>query len=183
MRIRDWNDILSDVTDGGHDPDGWRAVAGDRARGLGEDLVLGHPAAGVFMLKTYAKNPREVRGVGARVARKVDGDIEPLLPGDDATGRFAVRRRPEDEDHAKAMARRVSATVESHREVPESAEAFFHDLMDAVDAPAYGPMDYEFDTRPEALDDADATFEEAAELLDAELDDLIDEDEVGRGFA
>lgn len=183
MRIRDWDDILTDVTEGGHSAADWRAVAGDRARGLGEDLLLGHPAAGVFMLKTYAKNPREVRGVGAQVARKVDGDIEPLLPADDAAGRFAVRRGLEDESDAKAMAQRVAATVESHRDVPEGPAEFFHDLMDAVDSPAFGPMEYEFDDRPDSLDDAATTFEEASELLDAELDELIDEDEVGRGFA
>lgn len=183
MRIRDWQDILSEVTEGGHDPDGWRAVAGDRRRGLGEDMLLGHPAAGVFMLKTYAKNPREVRGVGARVARKVDGDIEPLLPGRDETGRFAVQRPPEDEDEAETMAKRVAATVESHAEIPEGPAEFFHDLMDAMDSPAFGPMEYAFDDRPERLDDVGETFEEAEHLLNSELDDLIDEDEVGRGFA
>lgn len=183
MRVRDWQDVLDEVTDGGHDADGWRAVAGNRPGGLGEEMVLGHPAAGVFMLKTYAKNPREVRGVGARVARKVDGDIDPMLPSTEATGRFAVQRPPADEDDAETMAERVAATVESHREVPEGPTAFFEDLMDAVDSPAFGPMEYEFDSRPKALDEAGATFEEAAELLDSELDDLIEEDEVGRGFA
>ena len=67
MRVRDWQDILADVTDAGVDPDGWRAVAGDRRDGLGEDLYLGHPNAGVYALKTYAKNPTELRGVGGRV--------------------------------------------------------------------------------------------------------------------
>lgn len=183
MRVRDWDDILADVTEGGHAPADWRAVAGDRKRGLGEDLLFGHPDAGVFMLKTYAKNPREVRGVGARVARRLDDDIEPFFPTAETPGRFAVRRGPEGEVDAETMAERVAATVESHAEVPETPEAFFHDLMDAVDSPAFGPMEYEFDARPDALDDAGATFEEAERLLDAELDDLIDEDEVGRGFA
>lgn len=183
MRVRDWQDVLSEVTDGGHEPDGWRAVAGDRASGLGEELVLGHPSAGVFLLKTYAKNPREVRGVGARVARKVDGDIEPLLPTADEAGRFAVQRPPESEDDAETMAQRVAATVESHAEIPEGPDAFFTDLMDAMESPAFGPMEYEFDSRPEKLDVADETFEEAARLLDSELDDLIEADEVDRGFA
>lgn len=45
MRVRDWQDIVSDVVDSDADPDDWRAVAGDRASGLGEDLYLGHPGA------------------------------------------------------------------------------------------------------------------------------------------
>jgi hypothetical protein len=54
--------------------------------------------------------------------------------------------------------------------------------MDALDSPAFGPMDYEFDDRPDALEELSDTFEEAEALLDAELDELVDEDEVGRGF-
>lgn len=183
MHVRDWQDILDDVTEGSHDPQGWRAVAGSRASGLGEDLYLGHPDAGVFHLKTYAKNPRELRGVGARVARKVDDDLAPLLPAEDHPGRFAVQSPPADESEAERLATRVEETVKSHAEVPEGPDAFFQDLMDAMDAPAFGPMDYEFDDRPDALAELSSTFEEAEELLDSELEDLIEDDEVGRGFA
>jgi len=57
MRVRDWDDILADVASDSTDPDGWRAVAGSRREGLGEDLYFGHPSVGVYHLKTYAKNP------------------------------------------------------------------------------------------------------------------------------
>jgi len=39
MRVRDWDDILADVASDSTDPDGWRAVAGSRREGLGEDLT------------------------------------------------------------------------------------------------------------------------------------------------
>src|SRR6056297_2879110 len=35
MRIREWQDILEDVTERDVDPEDWRAVAGDRAGGVG----------------------------------------------------------------------------------------------------------------------------------------------------
>ncbi|ELK50248.1 hypothetical protein D320_17294, partial [Haloferax sp. BAB-2207] len=37
MRVRDWQNILSEVVDAGRDrdPDAWRAVAGNRRRSLG----------------------------------------------------------------------------------------------------------------------------------------------------
>ena len=54
--------------------------------------------------------------------------------------------------------------------------------MEALDSPAFGPMEYEFDDRPDELDDLSDTFEAADELLSTELDDLIDDDGVGRGF-
>ena len=183
MRVRDWKDILSEVTEESSEPSGWRAVAGQRRDGVGEDLYFGHPSQGVYQLKTYAKNPYEVKGVGAQVARKVDGDIEPLLPSGDDQGRFAVQRPPEDEDHAKTMATRLQETLRVHSDTPTGPEDFFEDLMEAIESPAFGPMEYELSERPDRLDDLSSTFEEAEELLDAELDDLIDDDDIGRGFA
>ena len=183
MRVRDWTDILADVTERGDDPDAWRAVAGQRRRGVGEDLYLGHPSLGVFQLKTYAKNPYNVKGVGTQVARKVDGDIDSLLPRrDDSTGRFAVRGAPVDEEHAKSMATRLEETLRVHAEAPTTGEDLFTDVMEALDSPAFGPMEFELSERPDRLDDLSATFEDAEEVLNAELDDLLERDEVDRGF-
>ena len=184
MRVRDWQDILSDVIEADADPDGWRGVAGRRRSGIGEDLYLGHPNAGVYHLKTYARNPYDLRGVGTRVARRVDGDIDPLLPRRDTddAGRFAVRRPPEDEDAAKDMATRLEETVRVHAEAPTTPDDFFTDVMEALDSPAFGPMRFDVADRPDSLDDLSTTFEDAEDLLSAELDDLIDDDEVGRGF-
>ena len=183
MRVRDWQDILGEIIEESDDRNGWRAIAGQRSGGVGEDLYLGHPGAGLYHLKTYAKNPYEVRGVGARVARRIDEDIDPLLPGrEDAPGRFGVRRPPEDEDHAEDMATRLEETLKVHSEAPTSPDDLFNDVMEALDSPAFGPMEFELSDRPEQLDDLSDTFEETDELLTSELDDLIDEDEVGRGF-
>jgi hypothetical protein len=185
MRVRDWKDILAEVSSDSTEPSGWRAVAGQRREGVGEDLYFGHPTQGVYHLKTYAKNPYELRGVGAKVARKVDGDIDPLLPAreGDESGRFAVQRPPEDESHAKTMSTRLEETLRVHSEAPTSSEDLFEDLMDALESPAFGPMEYEFSGRPERLDDLSSTFEESEDLLEAELEDLIDDDDIGRGFA
>ena len=182
MRIRDWDDLVKDVVESDVDPEGWRAVAGDRSSGLGEDMYLGHPGAGVYQLKTFAKNPFEVRGVGAHVARRVDEDLDPLFPGQDGGARFAVNDGPADEDEAETMASRVEEVVKTHADAPTTADALFEDVMDAMEAPAYGPMEYDQYGRPEALDDLAGTFEEAEELLDTELDDLVEDANVGRGF-
>lgn len=181
MRIREWQEVVRDVIESGVDPDGWRAVAGDRSQGLGEDLYLGHPRAGVYHLKTYAKNPFSVRGVGAQVARNLDDEIGSYLPeGDD--GRFAVRSAPDTEEVARDRAKRLEETIRTHADAPTTPGALFEDVMDAVESPAFGPMEYDGYGRPENLDRLAAGFEEEEELLNAELDDLIDEDDVGRGF-
>lgn len=182
MRVRDWQNVLDDVAGGSTDPDGWRAVAGSRRDGLGEDLYFGHPSIGVYHLKTYAKNPRDLRGVGARVARRVDDGLDPLLPDEESPGRFAVRNPPADEDEAKDVATRLEETLKVHAEAPTEPDHLFEDVMDAIDSPAFGPMSYEFDGRTDELDELTDTFDEAEALLSAELDDLIEDDDVGRGF-
>ncbi len=163
------------------DPDGWRAVAGDRREGLGEDLFFGHPRVGVFQLKTYAKNPYEVKGVGAEVARRIDDDLDPLFP-DDSAGRFGVQRPVEDESEAEDTARRLEEVIRTHADAPTTGGALFEDVMEAMDSPAFGPMEYDMTGRPEGLDGLSERFEEAEELLSAELDDLVETDEVDRGF-
>ncbi|WP_460918483.1 hypothetical protein [Salinarchaeum chitinilyticum] len=184
MRVRDWDDLVADVVESDVDPQGWRAVGGDRSSGVGEDLYLGHPSAGVYQLKTFAKNPFEVRGVGAHVARRIDEDLDPLFPGKggDQSGLFAVNDGPEDEDEAETMASRVEEVVRTHADAPTTPDALFEDVMDAMESPAYGPMEYDQYGRPEALDDLSATFEEAEDVLEAEFEDVVDTSDVGRGF-
>jgi len=160
MRVRDWDDILADVASDSTDPDGWRAVAGSRREGLGEDLYFGHPSVGVYHLKTYAKNPATSAARGRRIARRVDDELDPLLPNEESAGRFAVRSPPEDEAAAEDAATRLRETLKVHAEAPTSPDHLFEDVMEAIDSPAFGPMDYEFDGRPDELDELSDTFEE-----------------------
>jgi hypothetical protein len=182
MRVRDWQDVMTDVVESDVDPEGWRAVAGDRSSGVGEDLFMGHPAMGVFQLKTYARNPFEVQGVGTQVARKVDGDLESLFPAGDHDGRFSVQNPPEDEQEADQKANELEGVLEAHAEAPTTPGALFDDVMDVLDSPAFGPMEYDQYDRPDPLEELSETFADAEAVLDAELDDLVEENDVGRGF-
>lgn len=181
MKVRDWQDIVSDVIDSNADPDGWRAVAGRRNRGVGEDFYIGHPAAGLFLLKTYAKNPFDVKGVGTQVARKVDGDVDQYLP-DSNSGRFAVRQPVSDEKEMKTKAKRLEEVLQTHADAPTTPDALFEDVMETLESPAYGPMEYDQQGRPDSLDRLSSQFEDAEAALDAEVDDLIEGDDIDRGF-
>lgn len=181
MRVRDWQDLVTDVVEANADPAGWRAIAGSRDRGIGEDLFLGHPDAGLYFLKTYAKNPFDVRGVGTQVARKVDEDVAAPFP-ERGDGRFAVRQPPADQEDAQAKARRLEETVKAHADAPTTPVDLFDDMMDALESPAYGPVEYELSARPDGLDELTDTFEDAEAALEAEFEDIVSADEVGRGF-
>jgi len=180
MRVREWEDILEDVVESSADPSGWRAVGGDRASGIGEDIYIGHPSVGVFQLKTYARNPYEVQGVGSQVARRIDDGLESLFP-EKGTGGFGVQQSVEDEDEAEAVAKNLETVLETHADAPTTPEALFEDVMDAVDSPAYGPMEFDHYHRPDRLDELTDTFEEAENVLEAEFEDIVD-NAVDRGF-
>jgi hypothetical protein len=183
MRIRDWDDILRDVAESDVDPSGWRAVGGDRRGGIGEDLYLAHPGVGTFQLKTYARNPHQVEGVGARVARRVDDKLDSLFPAkrEETSGLFGVQEPVEDEETAREQAERLETVVETHADAPTTPRAMLEDVMDAVDSPAYGPMEFDQYGRPDRVNELADTFEEAEQLLDAEFEEIVD-DEVRRGF-
>jgi hypothetical protein len=181
MRVRDWQDVVRDVVESDVEPADWRAVAGDRAAGVGEDFYLGHPGVGVFQLKTYAKNPYEVRGVGTRVARSLDDEIGRLFP-EEGTGRFAVQSPPEDESDAERKATELEEVVKAHASAPTTPGDLFDDVMETLDSPAFGPMEYEMTDRPEGLDGLATTFEEAEDVLETEFEDVVSEDGVGKGF-
>lgn len=180
MHVRDWDDILRDVVESDADPAGWRAVGGDRASGIGEDLYIAHPGVGAFQLKTYAKNPLQVDGVGTRVARRIDDELDPLFP-EEGTGLFGVQEPISDEETAEQRAKELETVVETHAEAPTTPDALFEDIMEALDSPAYGPMEFDQHDRSEALEDLTDTFEDAETLLEKEFEDVIDES-VERGF-
>jgi len=182
MKVRDWEDILSDVVESDADPSGWRAIGGDRRGGIGEDLYIAHPAVGAFQLKTYAKNPFEVQGVGTQVARRIDDELEPLFPSDGGSaGHFGVQEPIRDEDTARERAEKLETVVETHADAPTTPEALFEDVMSALDSPAYGPMEFGRTDRPDRMDELTDTFEQAEQLLDTEFEEIIEED-VERGF-
>lgn len=181
MRVREWRDIVEDVVDSDVDPEGWRAVAGTRAHGIGEDLYLGHADAGMYHLKTYAKNPFEVKGVGTQVARNLDDEIGSYLP-QKTGGRFAVQPVPRDEQDAETKANRLEETIKAHADAPTTPGDLFDDMMEVLESPAYGPMEFDLDDRSEDLDELSTTFEDAEEVLEMEFEDLLEDDEIGRGF-
>jgi hypothetical protein len=150
MHVRDWDDILRDVVESDADPAGWRAVGGDRASGIGEDLYIAHPGVGAFQLKTYAKNPLQVDGVGTQVARRIDDELDPLFP-EEGTGLFGVQEPIADEETAQQRAKELETVVETHAEAPTTPDALFEDIMEALDSPAYGPMEFDQHDRSEAL--------------------------------
>jgi len=77
VKIKSRNDVLNDVIrDAKKFPTGWKALFGKDNERLSKDYYLFHPESGIYMLKEYQKNPFEVKGIGGKIARYIDNDIE-----------------------------------------------------------------------------------------------------------
>lgn len=77
MKIKTRNEILTDIIkEGKKHPTGWKAVFGRDTKRMSQDYYLFNPNTGIYLLKEYQKNPFQIKGVGGKIARHIDEDIE-----------------------------------------------------------------------------------------------------------
>ena len=77
VKIKSRTEILSEIIrEAKHHPDGWNATIGRDPNCLSSDYYISHPSIGIFLLKEFERNPFDRIGLGAKIARKIDEDIE-----------------------------------------------------------------------------------------------------------
>jgi len=89
VNIKLRNEILTDIIyQAKRHPKGWSATFGQDVDALSHDSYIFHPDIGIYLLKEYHKNPFEVKGVGSKLARHLDDDIEEQITV--ASGGFGI---------------------------------------------------------------------------------------------
>ncbi len=89
LKIKPRNTILHEIiTDAKHYPENWNATFGRDHDLLSYDCYISHPDVGVYLLKEHLKNPFETQGVGAKIARHLDDDIQKTIQKN--TGQFGI---------------------------------------------------------------------------------------------
>ncbi|MEF8879305.1 MAG: hypothetical protein V5A64_02800 [Candidatus Thermoplasmatota archaeon] len=77
VKIKNRKEILNDIIkDGKKHPKGWKAVFGKDHRHLSNDYYILNPKTGIYLLKEYQKNPFQRKGIGGKIAKKVDEHVE-----------------------------------------------------------------------------------------------------------
>ena len=77
MTIKNRQDVLSDIIkDSSTHSKNWKAIFGNDPRLLSKDYYLLHPDVGVYLIKEYQQNPYVQKGVGKKIIRHVDEDLE-----------------------------------------------------------------------------------------------------------
>jgi hypothetical protein len=77
VKIKTRSNVLNDVIrDAKKYPKGWKAVIGKDKNRFSNDYYIFNPNAGIYLLKEYQKNPYVIKGIGGKIARYVDENIE-----------------------------------------------------------------------------------------------------------
>jgi len=77
LKIKPRHEILDDIiTAAKKHPKGWKATFGQDHDLHSLDCYVSHPAVGVYLIKEYEKNPYMRKGLGVKIARRIDDDIE-----------------------------------------------------------------------------------------------------------
>jgi len=77
VKIKSRNEILTDVIrDAKKYPKNWKAIFGKDKERLSNDYYLCNPDIGIYLLKEYQKNPFEIKGIGSKIARHIDEEID-----------------------------------------------------------------------------------------------------------
>jgi len=89
MKNKPRNEILNDIIrDSKKFPNGWRAAFGKDKKLFSNDYYIFNPEVGIYVLKEYQKNPFQVTGIGTKIARYIDDEIEDKL--DKNLGDFGI---------------------------------------------------------------------------------------------
>lgn len=76
VKVKSRSAILSEIIhEGKRHPDGWSATFGSNPQSFSHDCYMFHPSVGIYLIKEYDKNPYEVKGIGSKIARRIDDDI------------------------------------------------------------------------------------------------------------
>ena len=77
MKNKPRTEILNDIIkDSKKHHEGWKAAFGKDHELSSMDYYILNPKVGVYLLKEYQKNPYQTTGIGAKIARNIDDDIE-----------------------------------------------------------------------------------------------------------
>jgi hypothetical protein len=83
VKIKSRSEILSDIIhDSKNHPTGWKAAIGRDHQTLSNDYYILNPEIGCYLIKEYQKNPYQKKGLGSKIARNIDDDIENIIVKD-----------------------------------------------------------------------------------------------------
>jgi hypothetical protein len=144
MPIKKRHEILSDIIkDSSNHPKNWKAIFGQDPHLLSQDYFLLHPEVGVYCIKEYQQNPYVQKGVGGKIIRHVDEDLEQIIKtfsGDFGIIQGDIKKIASHLQQGRKPSDIITAAVQGHdlglnipvRGKASSEQQWFSDFRDQV---------------------------------------------------
>lgn len=168
MKIKPRNDILRDIIrDGKKHPNGWSAAFGEETTSFSHDCYIFHPDIGIYLLKEYSKNPFETKGVGLKLARHIDEDIQEQITK--KSGNFGI---------IKGDVGKILANIS--RGVPP--ETILSSALQGDDLGLTIPVRGQASTSKDAFNSLRTTYSEKQKKLETCFEKIMTEDGLYRSY-
>ena len=168
MKIKNRHNLLNDIINEAKDhPANWKAVLGKDPLRHSNDYYLFHPQVGLYHLKEYHKNPYVTKGVGGKIARHVDEDLERSLKS--FSNHFGI---------VQGDIRKISSNLE--KGVPP------HDIIDAAlkgkDMGIHIPLKGKATQQNESFSILKEQLKPSRKKIDTAFEKMIHDDGVHQGY-
>lgn len=161
-------EILDEIAaEGNKELKQWSAAFGFDQETHSYDLYILNPVIGVYQIKMDHKNPYELRGVGGRIARRVDEEISP--PGNDRFG--IIRQNP------RKIVESMKMGIPLHKILEEAM--IFNREGHGIEVPVKGPLD----TSDASISKLRAAFQDEMECISEEFEKVVEEDGAYKSYA
>ncbi len=177
MEIKSFKDIFQDILLEGQetkeDMEWWAGL--ERNTGLGRSLYLAHPETGLYHIKTYQKNPMEVKGVGGKITTSIDEErIQNLR--ESGGSYFGVIPNNISDDDLKSVEKIIN-----QNKIKDPIE-LFRKSMEALGANLKGSMSHPPEGGSKPIKEFKSNFKEEHDILYREFKKILNEDEVFKSY-
>lgn len=177
MKIKNLDDVVEDIKDEGKDvenKDEWWAGKGNQ-KDLGDEWFVGHPEIGLYQFKSYRKNPYTLKGVGTKLTKNIDDEIESDFEKD-TNSMFGILPN----EIKKSRKRRTEKMIKE--EEFKNPTQLFKKILDGLGINIRGNLSYSKNDSPKPVRNLRSKFEEEQKQLTEEFRKILNRDEVYNSY-
>ena len=162
MKIKSRNETLNDIIrDSKKYPNGWKAAFGKDDLLFSHDYYIFNPNVGIYLLKEYHKNPYNVKGLGTKIARHIDQDIQEKISG--KSGDFGIIQ-----GNIKKIVKNIDRGVHPQK--------IFEEGLKGRDLGIKMPLKGKASTSKDAFNHLQATFSLKQKRLNSKFEKMVSDD-------
>jgi hypothetical protein len=162
VKIKSRNETLNDIIrDSKKYPKGWKAAFGKDDKLFSHDYYIFNPNIGIYLLKEYQKNPYNVKGLGTKIARHIDEDIQEKIS--EKSGDFGIIQ-----GNIKKIVKNIDRGIDPQK--------IFEEGLKGRDLGIRMPVRGKASTSKDAFDHLQEAFSSKQKRLNSKLEKMISDD-------